>query len=137
MPEAPKMPSSSAVQAGAIDDSALAMPRINAEPMAGEDDLLREDENVTNEPAVPTEPPSAGLDLGISDDAPMAPAAQAPVEKPARRPQRRSVANAVSAKAETRSVAKAEPVQSGNNEPILQTSMQTQINVGVLFRPVL
>lgn len=129
VPEAPKMPSSSAVQAGAIDDSALAMPRINAAPMAGEDDLLREDENVTNEPAVPTEPPSAGLDLGISDDAPMAPAAQAPVEKPAR-PQRRSVANAVSAKAETRSVAKAEPVQSGNNEPILQTSMQTQINVG-------
>ena len=127
--ENPQMPLDSAVQAGSIDDTGLAMPRINAAPAAGEGDLLQQDEDVGNQPVEPMSPPSAGLDLGVSDDAPIAPAAQAVSPKPARaKPSSRS--GDMVASGGGRSMAKSEPVQNSPQQPILQTSMQTQINVG-------
>ena len=135
-----RAPSTSAVQAGSVDDSALAMPRINAdESVSNNADLLQPKKLGRNEPIEPVEPPSAGFNLGISDDAPIAPAAQAPVseDKPARPATADSqtsmplaAPDGMAASTGASGATKSDPVQSGNSAPILQTSMQTQINVG-------
>ena len=88
-----------------------------------------EDEDVGNQPVEPTEPPSAGLIWVF----PMTLRWHQPRKHRIAKTGTRATSAALAIwwlSGGGRSMAKSEPVQNSPQQPILQTSMQTQINVG-------